>query len=276
MPTPTNDTPTVIAIEVFKHTEVVILDCTEHTFYINGQEYKKLPLDANVREPNIQKSKPYKEMVTTLHESPEKFFENNLGISVIASDIKRIKGSRSIYEFTFKSGTGILNGGHTQQAILDSQDSPDISKAIVKVSVRVKNYTLDRIAEIAAAQNSSTAVKEYTLAEKKGLFIPIKKALQDNNEKHIIWWEGRAVPDSTSGMTPDDLIALLNVFNIDWYHSSYNQASKSQPTNSSSSKTKAFNRWQNDPSSFEKIYVLVNDIIEELVWQCWELSRKAR
>lgn len=63
-------------------------------------------------------------------------------------------------------------------------------------------------------------------------------------------------------MTPDDLIALLNVFNINWYHSSYNQSSKSQPTNSSSSKASVFNRWENDSSSFEKIYILINDIIE--------------
>lgn len=177
MPTPSIDTPTVVSILVEKHTEVVVQDCTEHTFYINGQEYQKLPLDANVREPNTQKSKPYKEMIKTLQESPKDFFENNLGISVIATKIdkKKVINNKEMYEFVFQSGTGILNGGHTQQAIIDSKDNPNISDAIVKVSVRVKNYTLSRIAEIAAAQNSSTAVKEYTLAEKKGLFIPIKK-----------------------------------------------------------------------------------------------------
>lgn len=264
MPTPSNDTPTVVTVAVEKHTEVIIQDCKEYTFYINGQEYKKLPLDANVREPNTQKSKPYKAMMETLQSKPNDFFENNLGISVIATDIQKARNinNKEQYVLTFQSGTGILNGGHTQQAILDSKDNPNISEAIVRVSVRVKNYSLARIAEIASAQNSSTAVKEYTLAEKKGLFVPIKRALEENNEKHIIWWEGRQIPEGTDGMSPDDLIALINVFNINWYHSDYNQTIKNQPTNSSSSKANVFRRWENDSTSFEKIYTLVNDIIE--------------
>lgn len=255
----TNDTPTSVDIKIEKKTEITINDCTEYTFYINGQEYKRLPLDANVREPNTSKSKPYKDMCRTLQEAPEKFFENNLGISVVASEVKKINENK--YRLIFKSGTGILNGGHTQQAVLDSQQFAHISKAIIKITVRSKNYKLSRIAEIAAAQNSSTAVKEYSLAEKKGLFVPIKACLNAHNEKHIIWFEGRDVPNEM-GMPSDDLIALLNVFNIKLYHSWYNLSSNSQPTASSSSKGKVFKKWEDDPSTFVVIYSLVNDILE--------------
>lgn len=258
MPNPGNDTPTTVEIKIVKETDVVIDDCTEYTFYVNGQEYQKLPLDANVREPNTAKSKPYKDMCRTLQETPEKFFENNLGISVVASRVEKLTEKR--YRLTFNSGTGILNGGHTQQAVLDSKEYSQIGRAIVKITVRAKAYELSRIAEIAAAQNSSTAVKEYSLAEKKGLFLPIKQALECNNEKHIIWYEGRQVPND-SGMKPDDLIALINVFNIDLYHSEYSLSSKSQPTSSSNSKASVFKKWENDPDSYFKLYPLVNDML---------------
>ena len=256
------DTPTTVTVKVEDHTEINICGCTEYTFYINGQEYKKLPLDANVREPNVQKSKPYKDMCDTLTNSPEKFFENNLGISVVASNVEFI--SKKKYKITFTNGTGILNGGHTQQAILDCKEFAQIANAIIKITVRVKKYELSRIAEIAAAQNSSTAVKEYSLAEKKGLFQPIKISLEQHSpekEKHIVWYEGRTVPND-NGLKPDDLIALLNVFNVEKYHSAYNLNEKSQPTNSSNSKTRVFKSWESSPNSYVSIYPLVSDILD--------------
>ncbi|MCQ2583424.1 MAG: AIPR family protein [Treponema sp.] len=260
MPTPSTITPTIVTIKYEKYTEINIFDCTEYTFYVNGQEYKELPLDANVREPNVNKSKPYKAMLDTLSDKPQDFFENNLGISVIASNVK-VYTSTNKAELTFQSGTGILNGGHSQRAVLDSQSDPDISKAIIKIVVRKKNYSLERIADIAACQNSSTAVKEYSLAEKKGLFTVIKKSIDPNKEKHIYWWEGREVPNN-KGMDPQDLIALINVFNIELYRSRYNTAGKAQPTGSANGKSSVFHKWENNTGSFEKIYPLINDMIE--------------
>lgn len=251
-------TPTNVEICVESVAKVVLGTFIEYTFYVNGQEYKELPLDANVREPDSAKSKPYKDMLTTLEFEPEKFLENNLGISVIAEKVRLISNNR--YELTFPSGTGILNGGHTQLAILDSKTNPNISKAIVKISVREKSLAPNRIAEIAAAQNSSTAVKEYSLAEKKGLFAELKTKLDPDNEKHIIWYEGKQVA-ANLGIDPTDLIALLNLFNFIDNQSPYNPTGSSQPNASCNSKKAVFNGWVNDSSNLRKVYPLVNDII---------------
>ena len=259
MPTPSTATPTKVTITVEKSCDIQIADCKEYTFYINGQEYKELPLDANVREPDVNKSRPYKDMIYTLSTHPEDFFENNLGISVIAHDV--IQKSINKFELSFTSGTGILNGGHTQKAVLDSQNEPNISKAIIRITVRVKDYTAQRIAQIASAQNSSTAVKEYSLAEKKGLFADLKSKMEPNYEKHIIWWEGKDVP-ANKGMEPVDLIAIINVFNVELYSSNYSRT-MSQPTASASSKSSVFRKWETDDnSSYKIIYPLVNDILD--------------
>ena len=250
-------TPTSVTINVENYSRTVVQGTVEYVFYINGQEYKELPLDANVRLPDV-KAKPYRAMLQTLAETPENFFENNLGITVIAERVEELTKQR--FRLEFPSGTGILNGGHTQKAILDSKGNPNISRAIVKVSVREKKYELKRVAEIAAAQNSSSAVKEYSLAEK--LYVPIKRVMDEDKQKHIIWYEGCEVPES-GGIKPDDLIAMINLFHIDLYASAYSK-STAQPTQSASSKSSVFTRWENqaDKDEYQKIYPLVNDIID--------------
>ena len=258
-------TPNSVEIEVVKFSQIQINNCIEYTFYIDGQNYQELPLDANVREPIPSKTGPYYDMCYTLRNHPEDFFENNLGISVVASRVEQ--RSKTSFRLFFEPGTGILNGGHTQLAILNCKDDPNTGKAIIRITVRAKKYELDRIAQIAAAQNSSTGVKPYSIAEKKGLFQAIKRSLAEEKEKQIIWYEGRRVPDNI-GLQAEDLIALINVFNIDEYFSCYSNVN-SQPTNSSTSKGKTFEKWVNSlspdnpkPSSYTKLYPLVNDMLE--------------
>lgn len=253
-----NLTPTTITLTVEKCAQITIGGLIEYIFYVNGQEYKELPLDANVREPDTSKSRPYKDMMLTLANEPEKFLENNLGISVIADKVVPIVSGKK-FSLTFPSGTGILNGGHTQRAILDSQTDPNIAKAIVKISVREKSFTPARIAEIASAQNSSTAVKEYSLAEKKGYYAELKAKMEPNIEKHIRWYEGKSVA-ANLGIEPPDLIAILTTFDMVSYQSPYNTLG-SQPNVAFNSKTTSFNRWVQDPSALRIVYPLVNDIL---------------
>lgn len=253
-----NLTPTTIEIKVEESAKVVVGGLVEHTFYVNGQEYKELPLDANVREPDVAKSKPYKDMMATLENEPEKFLENNLGISVIAENV--VPSGTNKFKLTFPSGTGILNGGHTQRAILDSQTDPNIINAIVKLSVREKAFTAARIAEMASAQNSSTAVKEYSLAEKKGYYAEIKAKMDPNYEKHIKWYEGKKV-SADLGIEPPELISILSLFDIVNYQGPYN-ASNAQPNFAFNSKKAAFDKWVSDPSDLKIIYPLINDIIK--------------
>lgn len=255
MPIGNRSTPTIIEIKYMNYTEVPIKDGIEYTFYVNGDEYKELPLDANVRLPEVNKSTPYKDMCNALKNNPENFFENNLGISIIAEKVELVKTSNKAI-LTFKSGTGIINGGHTQQAILDTQDIASIKDATIKLIIKMKSYTLERLAEIAACQNTSTQVKEYCLAEKKGYFAKLKGCMGENYEKHIVWYQGRQVPNE-KGMIADDLIAIINLFNIKLYDDSYKQ-----PTNSATSKKATFDRWQNNTDEYSQIYPLIDDILD--------------
>ena len=65
-----------------------------------------------------------------------------------------------------------------------------------------------------------------------------------------------------NGLKPDDLIAMLNVFNFGKYNSYYNPLEKSQPTNSSNSKGKVFESWEANQETFIPLYPLLSDILD--------------
>lgn len=251
-------TPTKVKIKIERETHVSIDGNMEYNLYVKGNEYKELPNDANIREPE-DKSKPYKDMYNTLITEPEKFFLNNLGISVLASDVKDL--GRGYYELAFKDETGIMNGGHTQRAILDAQnDAADLTNAMVKITVTVANLDADRIAEIALCKNKATLPKDFSLDDKIGRFDKLKKALDSTHEQHIRWYENKNV--GGVGIDADEVIRILNLFDILKYSSDYSTGIRAEPNVSFSSKNKAYNEWAENPETTEIIYPLVNDILD--------------
>jgi hypothetical protein len=258
MPIGGRDTPARVTLPYKAFTKTVIDGYPIYTFYIGGDTFLTLPLDANVRLPSA-KSLPYKDMVDTLKNFPRDFFLQNGGINVIASNVEVIE-TRHEVKLTFNPGTGIVNGGHTQLAILDTRNIICLPDVTIKVEVIQHDFSLDKLAQIAASKNTASNVKEYSIAEKKGLFIPIKRLMKEEYEKHIIWYENREVPNG-KGITGIDLISLINLFNAKEYQGCFNRHTK-QPNKSATSKTSVFNDWINDPSKHDLFYPLVNDIIE--------------
>jgi len=232
-----------------------------YTFYITGDNYLELPLDANVRLPS-DKSIPYKEMIKTLETNPSKFFLQNSGISIIASDVN-VNRQNKFVDLHFEPNTGIVNGGHTQLAIIGVKDQRDISNAKVKLEIIKHRFTAQELAVIAASRNTASNVKPYSTAEKKGLFANIKNMMLDKFEKHIIWYENREVPNGL-GMQAVDLIAYLNLFDIISNQSDFNKDSSSQPNKSATSKSAVFKEWEADPEYLKHVYPLTNDIINLL------------
>ncbi len=261
MPEGNRKTPIDITVKYLELSNNKIDGYDLYILYVSGDNYRELPLDANVRLPS-EKSIPYREMTKTLELDPSNFFLRNSGISIIASDIKIDKGKKKV-KFTFEPETGIVNGGHTQLAILDVKKQRDISQVRIKLEVIKHNFNPQELAIIAASRNTASNVKPYSTAEKKGLFLKIKREMLPQFEKHIIWYENRQVPNDR-GLLALDFIAYLNLFNIKNNQSNRNNESSNQPNKSATSKTSVFNDWEKDPDSLQHIYPLVNDIINLL------------
>ena len=256
MPRGQRDTPTELTLK-YEHLSKNIIDGYPfYNLYINGDSYRALPLDANVRLPS-DKALPFKGMVDTLMSDPKSFFLRNNGMGVIASKVK-LNESKKEVTIKFDPNTGIVNGGHTQLAILEVQKLQSIRDAIIKMDVIVHDFKLEELAMIAASRNTASNVKDYSTAEKKGFFTKIKSEMEDIFEKHIIWYENRDVPNS--GLDPYDLIARLNLFNVKIYQSNINEIID-QPNKSATSKGAVFKQWMKDQEVFCHTYPLTDDIL---------------
>lgn len=261
MPEGNRKTPVDIELNYSEFSESFVNGYNIYTFYITGDHYLELPLDANVRLPS-EKSIPYKEMVKTLEKNPSNFFLQNSGINIIASDV-RVNRINKTVKLHFEPNTGIVNGGHTQLALIRVKEERDIAQAEVRLEIIKHNFTAQELAVIAASRNTASNVKPYSTAEKKGLFTPIKSTMLPQFEKHIIWYENRPVPNNR-GMLALDLIAYLNLFDVTSNQSDYKSESIEQPNKSATSKSAVFKEWEQNPDRLKQTYPLVNDIINLL------------
>ncbi len=227
------------------------------TFYISGEDYLALPLDANVRLPS-EKQTPVKSMLKTLESRPKYFVLQNSGINVISTEVK-IDHKKKEVKLYFPQNTGIVNGGHTQLALILAKNNLDISEAKVKLEVLEHEFNLEMLAMIATGKNTTADVKPFSIAEKKGLFQPIKDKLLPQFNKHIIWYENKEVPPP--GFSAVDLISLINLFNVKNFESDHNSSSIEQPNKSATGKNAVFKDWETHPKQFAPLYPLINDLI---------------
>jgi|GEM_PF-5990611 len=261
MPQSNIGTPRDITMKFTSCVEMAVSGYKVFHFIIRGDEFIELPLDANVRLPS-ENSYPYKQMVKTLGAEPQDFLLQNGGIDVISAKVDVNQHDKTV-KFFFPPNTGIVNGGHTQLALVKTSQRQDVSRSFVMLMVIENNFAPRVLAEIAASRNTASNVKPYSKAEKLGFFAPIKKYLDQDIEKHIIWYENREVPNGM-GINALDLIAIINLFNIKRYQSRYTPNGE-QPNSSATSKASAFRLWEKlegqGDNEFWHIYPLINDII---------------
>lgn len=141
----------------------------------------------NPRDPKT-KSVVAKRIATTLHEYPESFLFKNRGITLLAQHASfDNECSELSVEFSDDNIHGLLDGGHTFAIIRDAFDSlteeelleTAMNQAYVKVEIIEGFSSREEVTEIVDARNSSTQVKEQSLANLRKYFEPIKEILKD-------------------------------------------------------------------------------------------------
>ena len=249
--------PTTVKMKYFDHNFNTIDGVFVYTFFVRCRELFPMPLEANVRLPS-ESATAYLNMRETLQNEPQMFFFKNGGINVIASSVKINKDAKS-FELVFDHNYGVLNGGHTQQAIVDENDDyPIDDTAFVRIEVlEWKGQTNQQLASLAAAKNLSTNVKITSTANKKGYFDPLKKEMDPVYEKNIVWFENEETDGDEFSST--DLIAILNLFDIDNFNMS------NHPLSSANAAGSVLKSWvkscdEGNPKLL-KVFPLVNDIL---------------
>ena len=258
MPTEIPTSSSTVKMFYYEYNSNTIDGISVYTFFVKCRDLFPMPLEANVRLPS-DNATAYVNMRETLVSEPRMFFFKNGGINVIASKVV-VKKDSKMFELTFEHNYGVLNGGHTQQAIVDQNDEYPIDEsAFVRIEVlEWKGQNNQQLASLASAKNLSTNVKITSTANKKGYFDPLKKAMDSKYEKNIQWFENEETEGDKFSAT--DLIAILNLFDADSYSIS------NHPIISSNSPGNVMKSWvkscDDEEPKLVKVFPMVNDILD--------------
>lgn len=188
----------------------------EVTTYYAWTEFQDLPegisLEVNPRKPKMNTSVA-KQLITAVKSSDTDFDLNNRGIVITANKFK-FHTNDSMAELDLGDDPkkfGILDGGHTYQAIIENRNYLNDIKKYVKLEILV-GQNLD-VSAIADARNTSAQVSDIALFELDDKFDFIKEVI-----KHEVYADDVAYKDNDNKRIPIiELLKLMFAFNIKRY-----------------------------------------------------------
>lgn len=168
-------------------------------------------LDVNPRKQNIN-LKPSKSMKLTLTGDKRDIFHLlNRGISISAYEcsVKTIKDKKKVtIVFNNNEEHGIFDGGHTYKVLLETFKKANIigvKHVILEVLTGVEEF----ITDLARSRNTSSQVKEKSLANLSGKFDFIKDALRNQCFFNNIAW----MENDDGDISISYIIQILTAFN---------------------------------------------------------------
>ena len=136
----------------------------------------------------------------------------NRGLLISAEDVKYNNyDSKMSLLFTDPEVHGDVDGGHTLKVIMENQEDLEYGQQFVKIEILtgVENFFED----LAEARNTSTQVKDESIANLKDYYTLIKNEIENEVYKDRINYMENDEGDIEIG----DILSLLFMFNIDLY-----------------------------------------------------------
>lgn len=171
-----------------------------------------IPMETNPRMQN-EKTKVAKKIQNSLtNHSDRNFYLLNRGLLLSAKEISynNESGEVSIL-FEDLSVHGDVDGGHTYEII--KENSKLLSKGEQFVKIEVLTGVEDMFEQLAAARNTSVQVTDQAIAELENRFDLIKDAFKNESFYNDISYKQNDV----KRIDVSDILAILNLFNIDKY-----------------------------------------------------------
>ncbi|WP_298468990.1 AIPR family protein [uncultured Psychrobacillus sp.] len=219
------------------------------TTYYAWTEFQDLPsgisLEVNPRKPKMNTSVA-KQLITAVKSTDNDFDLNNRGIVITANNFK-FHTNDSMAELDLGDDPkkfGILDGGHTYQAIIENRNHLSITtKKYVKLEILI-GKDLD-VAALADARNTSAQVSDLALFELDDKFDFVKEAI-----KNEVYVNEVAFKDNDNKRIPIiELLKLMFAFNIKRYPDD-----SSAPVSTYSAKHSVFKDYKKEFDSNPNIY----------------------
>jgi len=170
--------------------------------------------DVNPREVKTSTT-VYKNIVETLTEQPTRFADRNRGLTISAQEVDfDVKAREVVLTLADKQLHGVVDGGHTLQAILDAQVDPPEGEWKAEVFVKViTGVDAAQIVEIAGGLNSSQVVDLRSLENLEGHFRTLQEVLKDEPYANDIAYK----MNQSKPIDVREVLYYLAVFDCDAY-----------------------------------------------------------
>lgn len=213
-------------------------------------------METNPRKQNIR-SGVAKKIKASLREGKD-FHLLNRGILLSAQDVTYNNYDNKMkLVFSDPEYHGNVDGGHTLRIILDNRDELEVGQQYVKLEILTGVEGI--FEDLAAARNTSTQVQEKSIANLRDYFDLIKGAISGEAFKDRVYFMENDDGDIDVG----DILAILNLFNIDTYHEmeAFPVVSFSSRKKCIDTYIKTYEKFQDDP---ENPYVKMKPIMIDI------------
>jgi len=167
----------------------------------------------NPREVNTRSS-VYRAIAQTLKDEPTRFHERNRGMTIVAKDLKFDEARKEvILELSDPKLHGVVDGAHTLDAIIKSQESADATnkaQVFIKVLIGVDE---SQIAEIAGGLNTSQQVDLTSLENLRKHFAELQRVLANEPYSNSIAYK----MNDDKPVDVREILYYLAVFDRDVY-----------------------------------------------------------
>lgn len=216
------------------------------------------PMETNPREQKMTTSVARKIRESLTNTSDLNFYLLNRGLLLSAEKVSYNNYSNEVTViFADNELHGDVDGGHTYKTILQYRDQLDPGQQYVKIEILTGVEGIFQ--SLAAARNTSVQVQDKSIAELEDRFEIIKNTLANEPYMSRVFFK----ENDTGDIDVADLLALLNMFNIDRY-----SGMESFPINSYSSRKKCIKLYIQDHKQYENTsenpYVKMTNIMPDI------------
>lgn len=212
-----------------------------------------LPLSANARTPNVNRA-IYEEVRESLSDDSDEsgfFHLKNLGVIIVANSVR--KTGEDVYVVDIDPATGgILNGGHTTELLVQSQEQELVPDNYVLVAIRT-GVPQKWVPEMSGGLNTSVQVQPKSLDNLAGHFAWIKDELRNEPYfKDIVFREG-----DQGAVDIRDIIAMMTCVNIDRFPNNSDES----PIAAYEKKSQCLDWFEDDSASYKKTRSILKDTL---------------
>jgi len=223
--------------------------------------------EVNPREVN-RRSAVYRSIVKTLQDEPERFHERNRGITLVGNELTYDdKRREAVLDLEDTKLHGVVDGGHTLDAVLEVQQSPP-ERWPAHVFIKVMTgLDTEQIAEIAGGLNTSQQVDLKSLENLREHFDELKKTLKDETYSDQIAYK----MNEDSPVDVREILYYLAVFDC----SEYNE--KKHPVSLFGRKegiVRRFAEQASDPEKGNSFKILISKA-PEILWLRDQIEKRA-